>query len=95
MTDREEFRQKLEAKLDEWDAEIEKLRARAKAQGAELKQDYADELAELKAQRDDVAKKLTELQDASGPAFADLKSSVEAAWGKLQDGLKKATERFR
>ena len=95
MTDREAFRQQLEAKLDEWDAEIEKLCARAKAQGAELKHDYADELAELRSQREDVARKLADLQDASGPAFSDLKSSLEAAWGKLQDGLKKAGDRFR
>jgi hypothetical protein len=54
--------EKLKAKLDEWNAEIDKLEARARAQGADAKASYDKALSDLRDRQAEAKSKLNALQ---------------------------------
>ena len=95
MTTRELYMMKLQGKLDEWNAEIDRLEARAKDVGADLRQDYADQLATLRAERDKLAEKMENLQNAGDSAFEEVKAGFDRAWRELDESLRLAAERMR
>lgn len=92
---RDAFVKKMQAKLDEWNAEIDKLEAQSRQKEADLQQDYQRRIAELKTQRQEARQKLEKLQNAGESAWEDLKSGVELAAGALGDALKSARARFQ
>jgi len=92
---RDIFVKKMKAKLDEWNAEIDKLEAQSRQKGADVQADYRERIAELKSQRQEARQKLDKLQDAGESAWEDLKSGVELAAGALGDALKSARTRFQ
>ncbi len=91
---RDIFVKKMKAKLDEWNAEIDKLEAQSRQKGADVQADYQERIAELKSKRQDARQKLDKLQNAGESAWEDLKSGVELAAGALGDALKSARSRF-
>jgi uncharacterized coiled-coil DUF342 family protein len=95
MSERDAYVAKMKAKLDEWNAEIQKFEARAGAASAEAKLKYEQQVAELKARRDEAARKLRELQDAGAGAWESLREGTEAAWSAMAKAFKDAAARFR
>lgn len=95
MSERDAYVAKMKAKLDEWNAEIQKFEARAQGASAEAKLKYEQQVAELKARRDEAARKLRELQDASAGAWETLREGTEAAWSVMAKAFKDAAERFK
>jgi septal ring factor EnvC (AmiA/AmiB activator) len=94
MSDKSAYREKLEARLEQWRAEIDKLQAKAAEASADARKDYEDQVAELRKQQDEAREKLKELDEASDDAWEDIKDGVEKAWDKLGDAVKSARERF-
>lgn len=94
MDEKNAYRQKLEARLDQWRADIDKLQAKAAEASADTRLEYDEQIKKLRQQQDDARQKLKELDDASGDAWKDLKSGVEKAWDDLGQAVKNATERF-
>ncbi|WP_439156308.1 coiled coil domain-containing protein [Yoonia sp.] len=94
MDEKSAYRQKLQARLDQWRTEIDKLEAKAVEASADARMKIDDQIKELRKQQDAASEKLKELDDASGEAWKDFKSGVEKAWDDLGAAVKKATERF-
>lgn len=94
MDDRSAYRQKLEARLDQWRAEIDKLQAKASEAGADARLDYDRQIESLRAQQQQARAKLQELDAASDAAWEDLRSGIEKAWDDLGTAVKSAAERF-
>lgn len=94
MDEKSAYRQKLEARLDQWRADIDKLQAKATEASADARLEYEDQVKKLREQQDDARQQLEELDDASGEAWKDLKGGVEKAWDNLGAAVKNATERF-
>jgi uncharacterized coiled-coil DUF342 family protein len=92
---RDAYVQKLRAKLDEWNAEIDKLAAKADQAEAEAKIEYYRQVEDLRAKRKDVEDKMAELQQAADGAWEDLKAGIESAWDSLGNALKSAASRFK
>lgn len=88
------YQQKLQAQLDEWSADIDKLKAKARQADADAQIDYNQEIENLKAYQAQANAKLSELKSASDDAWQDLKSGTEEAWKSLQTAIKSATDRF-
>lgn len=57
MSERDAYLKKLEAKLEEWDAEIDKLQAKAKGAEADTQRQYEDQLNELRTKRKETIEK--------------------------------------
>ncbi len=85
---------KLQAKLDEWSAEISKLKAKAEGAGADAELKYNDQIDELKSRQAAASQKLDELRSSSDDAWQDLKAGVENAWSNLEKSVRSAQSRF-
>ncbi|MBN1277161.1 MAG: hypothetical protein JXA35_06685 [Deltaproteobacteria bacterium] len=92
---RDAYVQKMKAKMDEWNADIDKLEAKAAQAKAESKIEYEKQLEDLRAKRSDMEYKLTELKQAGDSAWEDLKTGIELAWDSFSDSVKSAVSRFK
>jgi len=92
---KEAYLEKLKAKLDEWNAQIDKLKAKAAQSKADAKIEIEKRVGDLETHRREVENKIQHLVQASGPAWEDLKGGVQRAWNKLDEAVKSATEKFK
>ncbi|MDY6823548.1 MAG: hypothetical protein SWH68_07090 [Thermodesulfobacteriota bacterium] len=92
---RDAYVQKLKAKMDEWNAEIDKIEVKADQAEAEAKIEYEKQLADLRAKRKDVEEKIAELQQAGDGAWGDLKVGMDSALDSLRNAVKSAASRFK
>src|SRR6056297_2268571 len=94
QAEKEAYQQKLRAKLDEWQANIDKLNAQARQAQADARIDYEKQREQLRAQRDEMASQLEKLQKSQTEAFSALKSGVDKAWDEMSDAMQRAWSRF-
>lgn len=94
MTTRKEYTQKLKSKLDEWNEKIDELETKLEATDMEARAEYQEQLQTLKSNRETLEQKVSELQDASGDAWNDIRAGAADAWEALDDALDRAISRF-
>lgn len=94
MANREAYKEKIRAQLDEWKAEADKLRAKMRQKQAESKIDTSKYLDEIKKNRKRVKAKLEELEDAGEDAWDDIKAGLEKATSELKESFSKARKKF-
>jgi len=94
VTSRHEYIDKLKEKLDEWDADIDELEARAQNTKTELEFEIKDQITALKVRRDIMKLKLNEIRDSSEEAWEDIKVGAEEAWADVKEAMKKAKSHF-
>ncbi|MFT6907483.1 MAG: uncharacterized coiled-coil DUF342 family protein [Oleiphilaceae bacterium] len=92
---KEEYEQKLQAQLNEWSAEIDKLKAKADGAEADAQLEYYKKIEGLQAMQESVNNKLAELKDAGDDAWVDLKAGIDNARDSLGNALKSAASRFK
>lgn len=95
MKSKKEFIAKLHSKIDEWDAEIDKLSAKAAVVEAESREEYFKQIAELKSKRMQIEEKLKKVQDAGEEAWQDLKSGIDLALESMNEAISSALSRFK
>ncbi|MFN2257399.1 MAG: coiled coil domain-containing protein [Desulfuromonadaceae bacterium] len=89
------YQKKLQAQLDEWNAEIDQLKAKADKAEAESQLEYYKKIEELRTMQDEARAKLTELEHASDEAWEDIKAGLDNAWDSLSNAMRSAKERFK
>ena len=89
------YEKKLQAQLDECNADMIKLKAKADKAEADAQIEYYKEIEELKSKKASVDQKLFELKEASEDAWEDLKAGADKAWDSLSDAVKSAASRFK
>jgi outer membrane murein-binding lipoprotein Lpp len=92
---KEAYVEKLQAKMDEWNAEIKKLEAKARQAEADSKINYEKEVEELRAKRRDLEEKMSQVRESGEGAWQDLKTGIESAWQSLDTAIKSAASRFK
>jgi len=95
MSTRDAYVEKFKAELDQWNADIDKLEAKARAAEADSKINYQKHLEELRARRDKAREKLEQVQSAGDEAWDDLKSGADEAWNAARDAVRSAMQRFQ
>ncbi|WP_163339045.1 hypothetical protein [Desulfopila sp. IMCC35008] len=95
MKSKEEFIQMLHAKIDEWDTEIDRLSAKAAMVEAESREDYYQQIAEMKAKRSQINEKLEKVRQSGENAWEDLKSGIDLALESMNEALRSAASRFK
>lgn len=95
MSDKDKYVEKAKAKMAQWNAEIEKLQAKADEAGADAKIEYKRQIEELREQRDEAQAKLREIAGASDDAWTDMKSGLDKAWDSMSDAFDRAMARFK
>ena len=85
MSKREEFITKMNNRLKEWTAELDKLEEKALTVKSELQGKYRRQIAELRKKREDAEKKLDEIKATGEGAWDNLRGESERAWTALKD----------
>jgi len=78
------YQKKMEAQLEEWNAKIDELKARAKKAEAERQADAYRKIDHLEAKRNELQAQMKELEEAG-----------EGAWEGLKDGINRAAEKVK
>lgn len=94
MSDKSAYEQKFDAQLKIWQAEIDKLRAKADKASADARLQYDKQVDELVEQQKKGKAKLRELQDANEQAWSDMRQGMERAWDDMGKAWKDAMSRY-
>ena len=94
MEDKNAYEKKQQAQLDEWAAELDKLKAKAEQADAEGRIKLNEEIKKAEAMRARVEERLSELRASTDEAWTDLKSGIDNAADSLKNALNSAGSRF-
>jgi predicted nuclease with TOPRIM domain len=94
-TARDEYVQRIKAKLDEWNSEIDRLEDQARQKEADAQTHIQEQIDKVKAKRQTAEEKLDDVRQAGGDAWQDLKSGLELATEAVGDALRSARSRFQ
>ncbi|HIJ88181.1 MAG TPA: hypothetical protein HPP97_10965 [Desulfuromonadales bacterium] len=95
MSNRDEYVQKMQAKLEEWNADIDSLTAKASEVSEDVRSEYNEQIASLKTKEAAARQKIEELQQAGESAWEDLKAGIELARTAIGEAVDSARARFR
>ncbi len=94
MSTREIFVEKLKAKIDEWNSEVDRLESKAEVVDVQYRARSRAAIQEIKGKVQQIERKLTVIKNSSTDAWEDLKAGVEGAWTDFEASLKQAKERY-
>jgi len=89
-----EYQKKMETKLKQLDAEIDKMKAEAKDSTAEAKAGLEKRIQEMETKRKAAGKKLEEVKKSSVEAWQNLKSDMDAIVSDLEKKIKEILPPF-
>lgn len=95
MSDKELYQQKMQAQLDEWKAEVDKLKAKASGASADAQLEMNKQIKALESKIEEGKAKLSELAKAGEDAWESIKDGVESAWGSLKSAVSDAASKFK
>jgi len=85
MNDKKLYQQKKQAQLDEWRAEIDKLKAKASGASAETQLEINNKIKALEIEFEEGKTKLSQLAEAGDDAWDSLKSAASDATAKFKE----------
>jgi hypothetical protein len=95
MTEKKDaYVQKMKAKLNELNAEIEWLVSKVNQARAESRIEYQKQLSDLREKRRDLEDKIVAMHQAGESAWEDLKQGLENSWEILKISFGKAKSEF-
>lgn len=94
MSERDAYVEKAKAQIEQWNAEIDKLEAKAREASADGEIAYRETLVDLRGKRDALEQRIKAAQQSGETAWDDVKSGLDTAWTNLSDALQTAKSRF-
>jgi Skp family chaperone for outer membrane proteins len=91
---KEEFQKNLDARLNELDAKVAKLREKRSDLKDEAKANWDRKMAELETKRDAARAKLAEVGQSSAEAWKDVQQGAQSAWDELDKAFRDASQEF-
>jgi chromosome segregation ATPase len=91
--DKRAFRRELEARLEHWQAEVDRLAAQGVGASAEVDAAYREEIARLRGRQQEARRRLQELDAARGDGWKDLREGIENACDDLARAVTSVSER--
>lgn len=89
MSEKDAYKQKVEAELELVKAELDVLKAKAKKTTGEMRIGYNKEIETLEKNYGIVQLKLHKLTEVGEGAWDHLKKDIEKSWSSLQEYAKK------
>ena len=86
---------KKQAQLDEWKAEVGKLKAKTAGFSADVQLELNKQIETLKTKIEDGKAKLAQVADASEDAWESSKEGVESAWDSMKSAFRDAAAQFK
>ena len=95
MNEKQLYQQKRQAQLDEWKAEIDKVKAKASGASTDVQLQLNQQIKVLEGKIAEGKAKLAEIAGASDEAWESLKEGAESAWASLKAGFNEAASKFK
>ncbi|MBK6289918.1 MAG: coiled coil domain-containing protein [Gammaproteobacteria bacterium] len=95
MSDKELYQQKMQARLDEWRAEVDKLKARTSGASADAQLKMSKQIKTLESKIEEGKTKLSQLAEAADDAWELIKDDVESTWDSLKSAAGDAAAKFK
>ncbi|MBR9975016.1 MAG: coiled coil domain-containing protein [Bacteroidetes bacterium] len=95
MNEKELYQQKKQAQLDEWKAEVDKLKARAAGASADAKLELNKHIGTLEGSLAEGRAKLAEVANASEDSWESIKDGVESKWDSMKSAFSDAAAKLR
>ena len=90
-----EYKEKMEAQLKEWSAQVNLLEAKIDNFTADMKIMRAEEIQALRARQRATADKMKELGKSTGEAWEQVRVTADKMWNDLKAGLTDAQSKFK
>ena len=94
MSDYRLYQEKAKAQLEEWEADLDKLRAKARQKEADDKIHLEEKIRDLEMKLEKGKTKYNELKASGGSAWESVKEGMDAAWNDLTSAFKEAKSKF-
>lgn len=99
MTDqdpkKEAYKEKFKAQLHVWQAEIDKMKAKAEKAEADAKIEYQKQLDKLRDMQDEAWEDFEKLRNAGERAWDEIKVETEKNWLKMNNTIKEAIDKIK
>ncbi|MFO8074283.1 MAG: coiled coil domain-containing protein [Polyangia bacterium] len=95
MSEKELYQQKIQAQLDEWKAELDKLEATASGASADAQLELGKEIEALEGRIEEGKTKLAEIAGASEDAWESIKDGADSAWESMKSTFSDAADEFK
>jgi len=89
------YKEKLSAQLKEWSVQINLLEAKMDNFAAEVKIMRAEDIQALRTKQHAAADKMKELGKATGEAWEQVKVTTDKIWDDLKAGMADAQSKFK
>lgn len=95
MATREEYIRRMQAKLEEWSADIDTLAAKTSEVSADVRNEYNEQIASLKVKQAAARQKINEIQKSGESAWKDMKTGIDMAWTAIGEAIDSVKTRFK
>ncbi|TNF39182.1 MAG: coiled coil domain-containing protein [Bacteroidetes bacterium] len=92
---KENYQQKIQDQLDEWRADIDRLRERAKSATAETKLKYQENIDRLELKMEEGKSKLKELKESGSEAWDAVKDGADSIWDTMKATFAEVKEKLK
>jgi chromosome segregation ATPase len=92
---KEEYKKKIEAQLDEWRADIDRLKEKAKLASTDAKLKYKENIDKLEVKMSEGKSKLRELMESSEDAWDSVKKGADSIWDTMKATFSEVKQKFR
>jgi len=94
MNKKDLYKQKLQAKLDEWQADVDKMKAKLGGASVGAKLEINQEINQLEGKLGEGRNKLEELSEATEENWENLKASIDETWEGIANSFKDTFGKF-
>lgn len=94
MSTRDDYVKKMHDLLDKLNTEIDALAEKAEHARADVREEYREQIAQLRTRQGQARDKLASLRDAGEGAWEDLKAGMEMAKEAIGEAIESVKSRF-
>lgn len=95
MDDRSALQKKLKARLDQAQAEIDRLDAKQRESEADVQLEIGKQVEVLQERKERTQQKLSEISEATGDAWKEMQAGASKAWEDLGAAVESAKEKLQ
>jgi hypothetical protein len=95
MSDKDTYKEKMQAQLDEWKEEIGKLKEKATTISAEAKAEINIKIQGLEDKVKEGKIKLEELAEATEDAWENVKDGLETFWNSVKKNIQETVDKIK
>lgn len=92
---RSEFIDRMKNQLDEFDQQIDNIKAKAEQMDAQARQEYESRLHDLREKRREAKRRLDELRAAGDEKWQQLRDEAQHAWTALGNSFNYFKSHFK